>query len=138
MPPEIVTAAVCFYSTNLGNLGVVREWVRSAAEDLDLRVDGLAHSRGVLSKKVTVTVTGSPDQIEAFRERFQGDGVISSGSWGFDDLLGTAVLGFIRRRRRRRGRAQDSRQLQGADSVVSPDAPEGALERVEERPPLSQ
>jgi hypothetical protein len=84
---------------------------------LELQVDQLAERHGRLGKLLIVSVTGTHDQLEAFRDQFaRGSSGWASGGTGGDLVLGLVlegageVFGRWRRKRRRERSAREQEQ----------------------------
>lgn len=104
------------------DLAATRASLRSAAESLALGLEEAGESPRVLSTRLTLTVTGEPEQIEIFRQMFEGDGWQSGGG---DDVVGFlvnpvigAVLGAAQRMRSSRRRIRKRRASSGSDDDV--------------------
>jgi hypothetical protein len=88
------------------DLEVVRQQIPEIAAQLEVRVDQVSYRarRPLPSCLVKVVLTGAPDRISDFQERFAGDLV------GAPDLvsegLEQAAVRWLRRRRRRARRAR--------------------------------
>ena len=66
-----------------------------AAAEYELKVDAMTGSRGLLGYRLNVTVIGSPEQIEAFHRRFQGDGWSGSGGSDLLEIILNPILAGV-------------------------------------------
>jgi hypothetical protein len=66
------------------DLEATRASLMAAADRLGLRLEGVVKAPKLVSTKLTLRVTGEPEQIEILRQMFEGDGWQSGGG---DDLL---------------------------------------------------
>jgi hypothetical protein len=65
----------------------VRLELYEAAEGHGLKLERMTGSRGPLGYRINVTVTGPPEQIEAFHRRFEGDGWWGGGGSDIAELI---------------------------------------------------
>jgi hypothetical protein len=74
------------------DLAATRANLMAAAERLGLRLDGVVQAPKIMSTKLTLRVTGEPEQVEIFHQMFEGDGWQSGGG---DDLLAFLLTPII-------------------------------------------
>lgn len=115
----VFTDSVTLFSNNAA---LTRATISAVADRLELRVDDVVERRRGLSTRFVVTLTGTGEQIEAFRETLEGDGWLVGGL--VDQLVINPVLGALQRSIGRRWRKRPPRNWGPKPSAV-PRAPDG-------------
>jgi hypothetical protein len=100
----VFTDTVVLSSLTL-DVATTRAAIQTVANQLELRVDDVSESRGLVTTKLRVTLTGTGEQIDAFRGVLEGDGWTTGGGlieqFVLNPLLGTAQRSLAKRWRKR-------------------------------------